>query len=174
MFELNTERLKIVALDYENFKLHIENNGELQRKLKVVITKEKLEDWFGEVMAEPLKVMINDLENQYFYTNWQVILKQENKVVAGICFKGPPDENGKVEIGYGTEESHQNRGIISEAIKKVVEWAFEQKNIKIVSAETDFDNIVSQKVLINNGFKKKKEYDDLFYFEINKQSYSFL
>lgn len=166
MFFIDTANLKIAVLDYENFKLHVERNGELQRKLGVTVTCEQLEDCFKEIMAGQLDIMKNDIGNQYFYTNWQIILKSENKVCGGICFKGPPDAAGKVEIGYGVENEFRNRGIVSEAIREAVKWAFSEKNINVISAETDFDNIASQRALEKNGFVKIKEYDNLFYYEI--------
>jgi RimJ/RimL family protein N-acetyltransferase len=36
--------------------------------------------------------------------------RKENTVVGSACFKGEPDENHQVEIGYGTDEKFRNRG----------------------------------------------------------------
>ena len=161
VFELETLRLRIVALDYDHFKMHLDNNGALQRILKVSVTQEKVEDWFEEVMREPLSSMAKDLENQYWYSNWQIIQKEINTVIGGICFKGPPDSSGKVEIGYGIEKHYQNQGYGTEAIREVVKWALGQERIQAVTAETDKSNIPSQAVLIKNGFIKTSGNDEL-------------
>jgi ribosomal-protein-alanine N-acetyltransferase len=165
VIELETLRLRIIALDYNHFKMHLENNGALQRTLKVSVTQEKVEDWFVEVMREPLSRMAKDLENQYWYSNWQIIQKDINAVIGGICFKGPPDFSGKVEIGYGIEKQYQNRGYATEAIREVVKWALGQERIQAVTAETDKSNIPSQTVLIKNGFLKTSGNDELVFWE---------
>lgn len=165
VFELETTRLRIIALDYEHFRMHLENNGALQRILKVSVTQEKVEDWFEEVMREPLSRMAKDLGNQYWYSNWQIIQKDINTVIGGICFKGPPDSLGKVEIGYGIEKQYQNQGFATEAIQEVVKWALGQERIQAVTAETDKNNIPSQTVLIKNGFIKTSGNDELVLWE---------
>ena len=163
VFELETLRLRIIALDYEHFKMHLENNGALQRILKVAVTQEKVGDWFEEIMRVPLSRMAKDLENQYWYSNWQIVQKEINTVIGGICFKGPPDSFGKVEIGYGVEKQYQNRGYATEAIQAVITWAFGQDKMKTVMAETDRDNIPSQSVLRKNGFIETGGNDELVF-----------
>jgi len=149
--------------------MHLENNGDLQRKLQVTVTQEKLEDWFQQVMTEPLALMEMDPDNQYWYSNWQIIRKDHNSVIGGICFKGPADPLGKVEIGYGIEKPHQNQGFATEAIREVVKWALEQQGIQIVIAGTDEYNIPSQAVLTKNGFIKTGEKDgDCIFWEKRK------
>lgn len=165
MFELETTRLRIIALDYEHFKMHLENNGDLQRRLHLSVTQDKVEDWFAEVMQKPLLLAEQDQNNQYWYSNWQIINKDENSVMGGICFKGPANSLGQVEIGYGIEKLHQNQGYATEAIKAVVKWALEQDSIQAVIAETDKNNVPSQKVLLKNGFVKIEEKDELIFWE---------
>ncbi|MDQ7797544.1 MAG: GNAT family N-acetyltransferase [Candidatus Edwardsbacteria bacterium] len=165
MFELETARLRIIALDYEHFKMHLENNGDLQRRLHLSVTQEKVEDWFAEVMQKPLLLAEQDQNNQYWYSNWQIVRKDKNSVIGGICFKGPANSFGKVEIGYGIEEQHQRQGYATEAIQAVVKWAMRQDGINAVIAETDKDNIPSQSVLEKNGFVKTGEGDELIFWE---------
>lgn len=147
--------------------MHLVNNGDLQRKLQVSVTQEKVEDWFQEVMREPLLLMEKDLDNQYWYSNWQIIRKDQNSVIGGICFKGPANSVGQVEIGYGIEKLHQNQGYATEAIQAVVKWALEQDSIQAVIAETDKNNVPSQKVLLKNGFVKTEEKDELIFWKIS-------
>ena len=84
-------------------------------------------------------------------TNWKIAL-QDGTEVGGLCFKGAPDENGSVEIGYGIEELHRCNGYATEAVMAATKWALSHQNVKSVTAQTDPDNIISQKVLLHNGF----------------------
>ena len=67
-----------------------------------------------------------------------------------MCFKGLEDTNP--EIGYGILDEFQRNGYATEAVKLAVKWAFEQPKIVAVEAETDPDNVASQKVLAKCGF----------------------
>lgn len=71
--------------------------------------------------------------------------------VGDLCFKGL-DSKGVVEIGYGILEEYQGQGYATEAVKAVTEWALQKNNVTAIEAETDVDNIISQKVLAKCGF----------------------
>jgi len=166
MFELDTERLRIVALDVENYGLFLNEHGQMLRKLGVKVTTEKLDEDFREMFLESYELALKDEENYMWYTNWQIILKSENLIIGGLCFKGCPDTNGYVEIGYGMDPNYQNKGYMTETIKGVANWALTQESVKGVIAETDKGNIPSQKVLIKNKMEMYKETEDCYWWII--------
>lgn len=86
-----------------------------------------------------------------WYTPWLMIIKAENKCVGSLCFKGAPDENGDVEIGYGTDEPYRGRGLCPEALLALCDWAL-QHGARRVTAQTEPNNSVSQHVLLKCGF----------------------
>jgi RimJ/RimL family protein N-acetyltransferase len=70
--------------------------------------------------------------------------------IGGIGFKSAPNELGEVEIGYGIAHSYQDRGVASEAVAALCDFA--RRGAKFVLAETDRDNPASQRVLEKCGF----------------------
>lgn len=84
-------------------------------------------------------------------SDWKIDLKT-GLTIGGICFKGAPDTEGFVEIGYGIDEAYRQKGYATEAVGGIVNWALEQENVRCISAQTEPDNIRSQKVLLKNGF----------------------
>jgi len=90
-------------------------------------------------------------------TNWKVILREENRSIAGIMIKGAPNDRGEVIIGYGTNEAYQNKGYMTEAIKGLIKWIFENPKALSIVADTDKNNVASHKVLEKNGFLKYNE-----------------
>lgn len=102
--------------------------------------------------------------NFLWYTYWQIVLKSENKEIGGICFKGEPVDN-IVEIGYGIDEKYRGNGYATLAVKQICTWVYQQNPNIIIRAQTDSDNIASQKVLQNNGFKKIGVGDEGLMFE---------
>jgi RimJ/RimL family protein N-acetyltransferase len=80
--------------------------------------------------------------------------------IGGIGFKGGPDTDGDVEIGYGICRSQQRRGIASEAVRAMCDIA-RRHGASNVIAETDYANLASQRVLEKCGFAREPDEDDL-------------
>ena len=75
--------------------------------------------------------------------------------VGGIGFKTTPNERGEVEIGYGICRSFQGRGIATEAV--VALCALARRGARVVLAETERENLASQRVLEKSGFESAHE-----------------
>jgi len=101
----------------------------------------------------------------FFNSIWLLIEKRFLVSVGSIIFKGSPDKNGKVEIGYGTNEEYQNRGYMTEAVKAICRAAFKTGKVKRIIAETAKDNIPSFGVLEKNNFNKFSENEKFYYWE---------
>lgn len=57
-------------------------------------------------------------------------------------------------VGYSIDEKEQGKGYMKEAVKLASEYAFEYLELHRLEATTLIDNIKSQKVLLNSGFKE--------------------
>ncbi len=95
-------------------------------------------------------------DDRLWHTPWQMIDRQTGKRMGDLDFKGAP-RKGRVEIGYGIDESYEGQGFTTEAVKAMCEWAFSQKDVYIVEAETEPNNKASQRVLEKAGFKPLNE-----------------
>ncbi|MFD3275356.1 GNAT family N-acetyltransferase [Aquirufa echingensis] len=93
----------------------------------------------------------------YWYTNWEIILKDASCSVGGIGLAGLPDNDGTTEIGYAIDQKFEGQGIASEAVEALSKWVFEDKDMQILRAETPIENIASQRVLMKNNFQKTGE-----------------
>lgn len=67
-------------------------------------------------------------------------------------FKGPPDPEGTVEIGYSVIPEYQRLGLASEAVGALLGWAFAHAVITRVTAHTLPDLTPSIRVLEKLGF----------------------
>ncbi len=77
------------------------------------------------------------------------------RTMVGVAgFKGPPDENGEVEIGYSIVAPEQRRGRCTEAVAALLRFAFRAREVALVSAHTLSEDalIASRKVLERAGF----------------------
>ena len=57
---------------------------------------------------------------------------------------------GSVEVGYAVEDAMQRRGIASEAVRAIVEWARLPEVLGVIAV----DNVASARVLEHAGFVK--------------------
>ena len=108
----------------------------------------------GEVCRQWLAAVRADPGHLVWHTNWQLRRRADGVVVGGACFKGPPNAVGQVEIGYGVEPAEQGRGYATEAVKRLVRWAFQQPGVQTVVAETAVENVASQRVLEKAGLSR--------------------
>lgn len=81
---------------------------------------------------------------------WLVISKEDNTILGDIGFKGKPDSENIVEVGYGIVPSAQNKGYATEAVSEIIKWAFTFKNVEKIVAECRIDNVGSIRVLEKN------------------------
>ena len=131
----------------------------------------------SEVRIENLctDLKINSLENAYYLNYlselgmyfWAIaddapwcayffIDKQKQLVVGNGGFKGAPQKS-VLEIGYEVNYKFYRNGYATEAVAGLLKVAASKK-IKAVIAETNFDNIASERVLKKNGFIETKKF----------------
>jgi RimJ/RimL family protein N-acetyltransferase len=67
-------------------------------------------------------------------------------------FKGPPDENGVVELGYEISKARAGRGLATAAARAMVDEAFADDSVTAVIAHTLAERNASNRVLEKVGF----------------------
>ena len=134
---VETDRMYLYPLSDEEMQSVIEKESDPEMK---------------QAYTEMLEGSLSDPDNRIWYAIWNMVLKDEQGIIVGdFCFKGL-DENGVIEIGYGLKEGYRHHGYMAEAVKAIVEWALSQESVKQVEAETEENNVASQKVLFRAGF----------------------
>jgi [ribosomal protein S5]-alanine N-acetyltransferase len=173
-YHIETERLYLHPLTYEQLKLYLKNDGSLEEELEVEWHPRQIHPDLKDALENTLLPSVADNVNYHFFTLWTLISKEHNCLVGDLCFKGEPCENGSVEIGYGIDPAFARRGFITEAVEVMCLWALSQKYIRSVRAETDRENIASQKVLQKNGFVYMGEQNGLMQWKLTSKSFSFV
>ncbi len=150
--EIETKRLKIIALTPEQLEILVNNISKFESELKCSYQGEKIEGIFKHILFnQSLKVKAN--HNAYLWlTFWLIIRKKDNIVVGTIDFKDIPNTKGEVEIGYGLGKAYEHFGYMTEAVEAFCLWGKKQKEVKYIVAETEIDNFPSQRVLQKCGF----------------------
>ena len=89
-----------------------------------------------------------------------MLLKENNKVIGTI---GLSEKLDKIyELGYSLSEDYWHKGLMSEAVKALIDYAFLELNAYEIDAGVFLDNFRSEILLLNVGFKyigiHKKDY----------------
>ena len=82
-----------------------------------------------------------------------VIHREDQAVIGAASFKGPPDDDGVVEIAYGIVPAYQGHGYATEAATALVTFAVERVDVCTIRAHTMPDNNASMRVLVKAGFQ---------------------
>lgn len=166
MFILETGKLKLISLDGQNLRWSIEDRQKMERNLGVKITNMELEEPVKKAMRTSLKMVLENKKDYLWFTSWEIVLKIENRIIGGLCFKDCSDEKGRVEIAYGMQDEYRCKGYMTEAVKELINWAFSFNHVTEVIAETEKDNLPSHRVLEKIGMEKYEE--KMFWWKLNK------
>ncbi len=99
---------------------------------------------------------------------WLVIKKEENTIIGDIGFKGKPDSNKVVEIGYGIAPSLQKKGYATEAVREIINWAFTCNHVEKIIAECQYENTASIRVLEKLHFQGSEPVKNMLKWQLNK------
>ena len=73
--------------------------------------------------------------------------------IGTIGFHGPPDEQGRVEIGYSVQASWRRQGVATECVAALLAWA-RSRGITRFRASVAPDNVPSLAIIRRLGFRE--------------------
>lgn len=165
---IKTKRLKIIPLTTEQVGLLVIGQDVLEKSMGLALS-ESHRDYHLQTAFEEMYRQCTEHPKRYFwYTNWQIILKSENKSIGSIGFLGEPNKSGEVEIGYGIDIAYRNKGYATEAVKGLCKWAFDKGKVNYIRARTELENGPSRSLLEKCKFKLKGEDEACFIYEIER------
>jgi RimJ/RimL family protein N-acetyltransferase len=75
------------------------------------------------------------------------------RTIGTVGFHSPPDEDGRVEIGYRVESDFRRQGVATEVVKAMFDWAYE-RGVDRFRASIAPDNVASLAVAAKFGFRQ--------------------
>jgi RimJ/RimL family protein N-acetyltransferase len=154
---LRTARLFLVPATAELLEAELTSRA----TLGAVLGGEVPESWPPELYdADAVRWTIDWLASHPEDAAWSLyyILESRSPSVlhprlVGIAgYKGAPDEEGAVEIGYGVVTEARRRGYATEAVRELLARAFAGERVRTVIAQTLPELAPSIGVLVGTGF----------------------
>ena len=149
---IKSQRMTLVAASHGLVSADLSGRTALAGALGAIVP----DNWPPELYDRTaMQYSLQDLEDEALqgWLFWYLLLTNSNELV-GICgFKGRPDPTGSVEIGYSILSQFRESGLATEAVMRLIAWAFTHQEVSEVSAET-FPHLVSSiRVLEKNGLE---------------------
>ena len=171
MIQIQTERLRLIPLLLDQLQCYITSPEVLEQELGFDVSREIVTDRLRRAIAMKVEKMERIAPTEYeWYTYWLIVLK-DKPFGAGLAgFKGLPDTQGQVEIGYGIDPAYQNKGYMTEAVKGLIEWAFQDPRCKaVIAPNTKKWNAASSHVLEKVGMQVYGETEEALDWRIDKE-----
>lgn len=83
---------------------------------------------------------------------WGISYKDQRNLIGTICLWNFAQDRKTAEVGYELLPEYHGKGIMTEALKSVLEYGFNILNLQEVLAFTHRNNTKSQILLIKQGF----------------------
>ena len=123
------------------------------------------------------------IESWWFKFEWFQIFRSDDMKYLGWCgYHTIVVNHQRAEIGYELlAEEERNKGYMGEALKKVIQYGFEDLNLNRIEALTSLENEISQKLILANGFVhegelkshylKNDEFENSVFFALLRDNY---
>lgn len=159
--ELKTERLLLRRLEKKdaNELFFLRSNKDVLRYLgkEPAASVKEVEEFIER---------INKAADQNESILWGIALLSEPTVIIGtICLWNFKKENYRAEIGFLLHPGHWRKGIMKEAIIRVIDYGFNVLKLHSIEAVLSADNIASSAILESTGFIKEGHLKENFYFK---------
>lgn len=144
-----TDNLQLILCEAAHYEAILQDKKELERLLNLKI----FDAWpqFPESIPyayDYLKTHPSSVWGMYLF-----IHTRDRALIGNGGYKGAPDEEGMVEIGYAIVPEYRRRGLATEAACGMTRYAFSHPEVKIVQAHTLKDGTASMGVLRKLGMK---------------------
>lgn len=137
---IRTERLLLTPATEEQLMAELLSPAALSRALNVEVTGEWPPEFYD---ADAVRYTLEHMRANPDHDDWgfyYVVLPEGDErpatVIGAAGFKGPPDANGEVELGYGIVPAQQRRGFATEVVRGMTKFAFGDARVRSVVGQT--------------------------------------
>jgi len=123
---------------------------------------------------------IDELNNKKSI-HWMICLKENPKAIGIIRYNNFRPTDHRAEIGCMMLPEFQGKGLVSEAIQRIVDFGFNELQLNTIEATILPENSNSQKLVLRNNFIQEAHfrdyrflnghYQDVYVFTLHKRNY---
>lgn len=158
--EIQTERLLLRMMTTNDAEeiLYLRSNDDVMKYIDRERTK-SIED--AKSFLDKIDASLNSNNG----IMWGITLKENpGKLIGNIGYWRLIKEHYRAEVGYMLHPSFWKKGIMKEALLRVIDFAFDDMNLHSIEANINPGNTASAMLLESTGFIKEAYFKEDFFF----------
>lgn len=84
-----------------------------------------------------------------------IVLKSSGRLIGTIGFMWVNVDNKSAEVGYSLSRNYWNQGLMTEALRAVIAFGFDELRLNRIEAQHETDNPASGRVMVHAGMQKE-------------------
>ncbi|WP_199880657.1 GNAT family N-acetyltransferase [Bacillus massiliglaciei] len=147
---LETERLYLQEINHSH-----------EKALFDILTKKEVVEYYGSgplLSYKDAKLAVNQFQNGFLNKQsirWGLVMKENRSFIGTVGLNQLNYRHKRAEIGYELHPDFWKRGLASEAVRSVIEYAFNQAGMMRIGAVAYPQNERSCLLLRKMGFEKE-------------------
>ncbi|MEO8207986.1 MAG: GNAT family N-acetyltransferase [Chloroflexota bacterium] len=153
---IRTARLSLVSMSPVFMRaLRARDFGTAEREIGASVPRDMADD-----LAHFIAFRLAQLEVDPTILEWlgrAMVLTDDagtHRVIGSIGFHGPPDELGRLEVGYRVEAEYRRQGYAMESVQALFDWASERHAVTRFLASISPGNVASRALTAKLGFRE--------------------
>lgn len=172
---LKTERLILRKLYLKDTKQYYEVIGSSEQVSKYTL-------WEPHKNIDETENLMRGWVSQYSDNNfykWAITLRNTGELIGIIHLLRFDEKNNSCEVAYLLGENYWSCGYMTEALKEVIKFSFNELGLSIINADHYSENVASGKVLLKAGmtfigkekdrFNNNKGFNELMCYSIKHE-----
>ena len=154
---IRTDRLDLIPATAAHLRAELAGRLQFQLAIGIDVPPSWPPDLYDESAVEYTLAQLTAQRDIEPWGMYYIVYRDAGdgrSVLVGVGgFKGPPDDNGRVEIGYGVVSEFQRRGLATEAVGGMVRFAMSTPGVARIITQTLPHLAPSIGVLLQAGFQ---------------------
>ena len=84
-----------------------------------------------------------------------IVLKSSGRLIGTIGFMWVNVDNKSAEVGYSLSRHYWNQGLMTEALRAVIAFGFDELHLNRIEAQYETDNPASGRVMLHAGMRQE-------------------
>ena len=87
--------------------------------------------------------------------SFAIVLKASGRMIGTVGFMWIDREYKSAEVGYSLSREYWNQGVMTEALRRVVDFGFQEMRLNRIEAQHETDNPASGRVMAHVGMRQE-------------------
>jgi RimJ/RimL family protein N-acetyltransferase len=151
---------KLTTLEAERVRLRELNDNDIDALFTIFSNPQVMRYWSTAPFAAredaiALLSQIRDNFSRRQYLKWGVALTSDNSIIGTATLFNLNLENQRAEVGYALAREQWGKGLMNEALRRLLQYAFDDLKLRRLEADVDPRNTGSIKTLERLGFQRE-------------------